>query len=416
MNVETVTHELAREGFEHAFGKPAVAATADDIWRAVRNTGTRLWLDTGDMEEAGELWNAEFEALTTNNTLLNKEIQKGIYDDLMAEAAERIRAASPDIAPQTLLLEIAFVLNARHGLNLVNRFDAFVSVELHTDLADDVERTVAYGRRFHAVCPERFIVKVPLSPAGLVGARRLSESGIPVNFTLGFSARQNALSALVAQTAYVNVFMGRLNAFVADNQLGDGKNVGEKATLATQRALRALRENAQSETRLIGASMREGAQVGTLAGLDVFTMPPKVAAQYHAAPLPEVTSHVVDDPPVTTSPGVAFEDFDGQTLWDVPESFLSCAKELGKLDPDRLSPEQIVDALGQAGHGDIFPTWTEADIHVASEDGKIPVYEHWKDRLDSGDIGLDALMNLSAFRSFASDQAALDARIRSHIE
>lgn len=321
MNVEIVTHELACEGFEHELGTSAVAATADGIWRAVRKTGTRLWLDT-----------------------------------------------------------------------------------------------VAYGRRFHAVCPERFIVKVPLSPAGLVGARRLSESGIPVNFTLGFSARQNVLSALVARSAYVNVFMGRLNAFVSDNRLGDGKNVGEKATLATQRALRTLREGGRNKTQLIGASMREGAQVGTLAGLDVFTMPPKVAAQYHAAPLPEVTSHVDDDPPVTTSPEMALSDFGGQTLWDVPESFLSCAEALGKLDPDPLSPEQIVDALGQAGQGDVFPAWSEADIHVASEDGKIPVYEHWKDRLASGDIGLDALMNLSAFRSFASDQAALDARIRSHIE
>jgi len=285
MKIDTAVHELAREEFAHEFGKPEIAAKTDDVWRKVSGAGTRLWLDTGDIEEAQSLWNAEFKALTTNNTLLNREVQKGIYDDLMTRAADRIREVCPEIDPQTLILEIAFVLNARHALNLVSRFDAFVSVELHTDLADDVERTVAYGRRFHAVCPERFIVKVPLTPAGLVGARQLSEVGIPVNFTLGFSARQNVLSALVARPAYVNVFMGRLNAFVADNQLGDGKNVGEKATLATQRALQALRDDGRSETRLIGASMREGAQVGILAGLDVYTMPPKVAAQYHTAPL-----------------------------------------------------------------------------------------------------------------------------------
>ena len=103
-----------------------------------------------------------------------------------------------------LLLEIAFVLNARHGLRLARRFDAFVSVELHTDLADDVERTVAYGRRYHEVCPERFIVKVPLSPAGLIGARRLSDAGVPVNFTLGFLARKTVRAALMRHVLWLD--------------------------------------------------------------------------------------------------------------------------------------------------------------------------------------------------------------------
>lgn len=413
--VTTAVHELVTEGFEHEFGRPAVPPEPDETWRAVREAGTSLWLDTGDLEEAGSLWNAEFEALTTNNTLLNREVQKGLYDDLVGSAAAAIRDAAPGIDEKRLLLELAFVLNARHGLALVNRFDAFVSVELHTDLANDVDRTEAYGRRFHAVCPERFYVKVPLSPAGLIGARRLSEAGIPVNFTLGFSARQNVLAALVAQTAYGNVFMGRLNAFVADNELGDGKNVGEKATLATQRQLLALREAGLSKTRLIGASMREGSQVGTLAGLDVYTMPPKAAAQYRDNPFPELTSQVGTDPDVTTAPGVTLESFAGQTLWDVPDSLTSCAQEIGRIDPIVLTPNEVVDRLSQAGHADIFPAWSEADRAMATADGKIPVYEHWKDRLASGAVGLDALMNLSAFHSFSSDQAELDARIVAHI-
>ena len=40
-------------------------------------------------------------------------------------------------------------------------------------------------------------------------------------------------------------------------------------------------------------------------------------------------------------------------------------------------------------------------------------YEKWKDRLAKKEIGLDALMNLSAFYSFATDQKALDDRIES---
>ncbi len=393
-------------------GDPPVAAHPDLVWRAIRDCGTRLWLDTGDIEEAGRLWNTEFEALTTNNTLLNREVQKGIYDDLVREAAAALRAAAPDMDEQRLLLEIAFVLNARHGTRLVRRFGAFVSVELHTDLADDVERTVAYGRRYHEVCPERFIVKVPLSPAGLIGARRLSEAGIPVNFTLGFSARQNVLAALVARPAFVNVFMGRLNAFVSDNRLGDGRNVGERATLATQRELLALRRVGAASSQLIGASMREGTQVGALAGVDVFTMPPKVAADYRAHPLPRPSSRLHDELTVATAPGVALSDFAGATLWETDGTLRAAAAELGRQDPRALTPEHILRRLAAAGAADLFPEWSAEDIAAADRGGKIPVYAHWKARLASGRIGLDALMNLAAFRSFAADQADFDERVR----
>src|SRR5262249_29943421 len=145
MSLESRVHEFVREGFSQPSGKPAIAAKDDPEWRKVRDAGTRLWLDTGDMDEAGKPWDSSLDALTTNNTLLNKEIQKGIYDDLVAKAARVVLDAAPNITQQDLVLEIAFILNAHHALRLVDRFDAFVSVELHTDLAADVERTVAYG-------------------------------------------------------------------------------------------------------------------------------------------------------------------------------------------------------------------------------------------------------------------------------
>jgi transaldolase len=407
----TVVHNLVREGFRCPVGKPPPAAPAGEAWRKIRAAGTSLWLDTGDLDEAASLWNGEFEALTTNNTLLNKEVQKGLYDELVGQAAAVIRAAAPGIAQQQLLLEVAFVLNARHGLRLVARFDAFVSVELHTDLANDVERTVAYGQRFFAICPERFYVKVPLTPAGLLGARRLAQAGVPVNLTLGFSARQNYLAALLARPRFVNVFMGRLNAFVGDNRLGDGKNVGEKATLAAQRELLALRKEGLTQARLIGASMREGSQVGALAGTDVYTMPPKVAAQYLQQPLSAPVSQVAADPVVAAAPGITVDAFAGRTLWETPQAFQACVKALLSRYPDRLEPETVVSHFERAGFGNVFPRWSEADCRTAAADGKIPVYAHWKERLATGQIGLDALMTLSALQSFIADQKALDSRI-----
>ncbi len=413
ISLESSVQAFAREGFAHQFGKPAVAVKDDPEWRKVRDTGTRLWLDTGDIDEAGKLWNSSFDALTTNNTLLNKEIQKGIYDDLVAKAARVVLDAAPKIGEQDLVLEIAFILNAHHALRLVDRFDANVSVELHTDLAADVERTVAYGKRYFAICPERFYVKVPLTPAGYLSARKLAAAGVPLNFTLGFSARHNYVAALLTRPDYVNVFLGRLNSIVADNKLGDGRNVGEKATLATQRAVLDLRKSGRTKTNLIAASIRSGLQIADLAGVDVFTMPPKAAAEYRAHPKPKITSQVATDPEVPLAPGVTFAQFNGETLWAVPPRFKDAVENLLRKDLDSLKPDDLQTHFEKAGFGDFLPRWSAADIQTALKDGKIPVYATWKDRLASGKIGLDALMNLSALYSFATDQKALDDRIRS---
>ena len=406
-------HEFVRTGFTQHFGKPSIAIKDDPEWRKIRDTGSRLWLDTGDMDEAGKLWNSSFEALTTNNTLLNKEIQKGIYDKLIVEAARAILDAAPGLDPRKLVLEIVFVLNAHHGLRLVDRFDAHVSVELHTDLAQDVAATVAYGKRYFAICPERFYVKVPLTPAGFLGARKLVQAGVPINFTLGFSARQNYLAVLLTKPRYVNVFMGRLNSFVADNKLGDGVNVGEKATLATQREVLQLRQAGRTTSLLIGASIRSGAQIGDLAGVDVLTMPPKAAAEYRAKPLPQVTSRVNDDPAVTCAVGVTLQQFNADTLWAVSAGFKDCVEALLRQDPDRLTPDALQSHFAGAGFGDFLPRWSDTDVRTVSADGKIPVCRKWQSRLQSGEIGLDALMNISALQSFAVDQRALDDRIRS---
>lgn len=412
-NTASVVRDLVLDGMSADPGPPRVIGAPDPVWAAIRALGTRLWLDTGDIASATKLWNAEFDALTTNNTLLNAEVQKGQYDDLIRSASPRLRRENPSIDAAELRLEIAFILNARHGLRLVREFGAQVSVELHTDLSGDVARSVVYGRRFHALCPDRFIVKIPLTPAGYLAARRLSLDEIPVNFTLGFSARQNLLAALLSRPQYVNVFMGRLGAFVADRKLGDGRNYGEKATLATQRALVRVRRERKVPTRLIGASMREGAQVAALAGLDVYTLPPKVAAEYRAHPRADVACRTSDDPQVGTADGVRLEDFNAASLWEIPAGFLRAVDALLERDLDALAPDELVAHFEGAGYGDLFPRWSAAELRDVAADGKIPSYERWKHALAGGSLGLDALMNISGLMSFTADQRALDDRVMS---
>ncbi len=415
VHIQDTVRNLVCKGFDHEFGKPALALQENADWKALKDTGSQLWLDTGDLEEATKLYTAEFDALTTNNTLLNKEVQKGIYDELVKETAAKLREADPDMDEGELVLEIAFVLNAHHALRLVQAFDARVSVELHTDMANDVECSVEYGKRYYEICPERFIVKIPLTPAGFLAARKLTIDGIPINFTLGFSARQNYLAARLSKPAYVNVFMGRLGAFLLKSNLGQGGAIGEKTTLATQRELIILRNAGETDTQLIGASVRRSSQIADLAGIDVFTMPTRVAGDYIDDPEEILTRQVETDPSLSLANNVEPLDFNGTTLWEVPESLKISVDALLDKNLDELTAESLQEYFSDAGFPDLLPKWSDADIQTVIEDGKIPVYETWRERLTTKECGLDALMNLSALYSFATDQKAFDDRVRSLI-
>ncbi len=395
---------FVQEGIDIA--KPKVQAQPDPFWQALKKTGTELWLDTGDIEAARAGWSAEMSALTTNNTLLNKEIQKGIYDDFIKEADKLLS----ELDLRQRIIEIAFILNARHGLRLVEEFGGKVSVELHTDLSHDLEGIVSYGCRFFEICQSNFIIKVPFTATGLLGARRLEESGVPVNFTLEFSARQNALAAAVAKPHYVNVFLGRLNAFVADNKLGSGENVGEKTTIASQRMVSKIAKEKGTPTKQIAASLRNGSQIGSLAGVDVFTMPLKAADEAKKVLDGGFRNRVDEEYGVKLSDGVDSDEVRISKLWSVSDRELELAQSLDEEPPK--SGEALIDRARTMGSVDIFPNMSEEELETIEKDGKIPVHSKWKQRINDENLAVDSLMNLAGLASFTADQEALDGRIR----
>jgi transaldolase len=383
------------------------------IWRHLRELGSELWLDSGSIDDIQEVWTKEFSALTTNNTLLNKEIQTGRYDSLIREAS-KVLDKFGDLSEEEKILEITFILNARHGLKLVETFDAYVSVEEHTDLADDMEAAVDYARRYHAICPERFIVKIPFTPAGLLATRRLSREDITVNHTLGFSARQNYLIARIANPSFVNVFLGRLNSFISDNQLGSGKYMGEKATLTSQAVIKQLRKQQLSSTRQIGASFREARQVTDLAGIDVMTIPPKIAGEFMSTKpsLEEITNKTKSVFSPGVDPSVDRNALRLNTLWNVTVQLINCIESLEQENIDTFTPDDLIGFLEEHRCGDVLVRWTDSQIETSAREGKIPQLENWKDALESKSIGLDSLMNLAGLNSFASDQEQMDKHVR----
>jgi len=375
----------------------------DPFWQSLRDTGTELWLDTGDIEEAEANWSPEMSALTTNNTLLNNEIQKGIYDIFISEAKHIVH----ELPLETKVKEISFMLNARHGLRLASKFGGFVSVELHTDAAHDIKAIEYYGKRYHEICPDQFIVKVPYTAEGLIGARRLKEAGVRINFTLEFSARQNVIVTRTAQPDYLNVFLGRIGAFMMDNKLGDGSGAGEMAVISSQNWVTAFSAQNQWQTKLIAASLRHHNQLELLAGTDVFTMPPKVAAAGRKSLTGKFSSRTHENYDVSIYPPA--KDAGIEKFWEVDDKVLSLAQRLNQKLP--LSGPELVHIAHEEGCEDMFPSLSKEEKATIAGDGKIPVYSKWQQKIRDGKIAPDTLLTLAGLASFTADQTLLDQRI-----
>ena len=381
-----------------------VTGKRDPFWESLRESGTELWLDTGDMDEAEANWSAEMSALTTNNSLLNNEIQKGIYDIFISEAKSIVR----DLPPEERVKEIAFILNARHGLRLASKFGGYVSVELHTDTSHDIKAIEYYGKRFHEICPEQFIVKVPFTAEGLIGARHLKDAGVKINFTLEFSARENVLVTRVARSDYLNVFLGRIGAFMINNKLGNGSGAGEKAVISSQNWVTGLSAENPWQTKLIAASLRSHTQLELLAGTDVFTMPPKVAASGRKELSGKFSSCTHENYEVSLYPSA--NEAHIEKFWEVDDKVLTLAEKLSSKVP--VTGPELVHIAHDEGCGDLFPSLSKEEKGFIASDGKIPIYSRWAKKISEGKIAPDTLLTLAGLASFTTDQEMLDQRIQ----
>lgn len=130
-------------------------------------------------------------------------------------------------------------------------------------VAQDAETMIAEGKKLRGVAPN-IVVKLPLTPEGLLACKALTDEGHPTNVTLCFSAVQ-ALLAAKAGATFISPFLGRLD---------DGGQDGMQLI----REIRAIYDNYGYETNILAASIRSAAHVrdAALAGADCATIPPAV--------------------------------------------------------------------------------------------------------------------------------------------
>jgi transaldolase (EC 2.2.1.2) len=144
-------------------------------------------------------------------------------------------------------------------------------VSLET-VSRDAKGMVEEGRKL-AELGDNVVVKIPMTPEGMIAVQELESEGIPTNVTLVFSPTQ-ALIAAKAGATFVSPFIGRLD---------DISSEGMKLI----RDVKTIYDNYDYDTQIIVASVRHPMHVleAALIGADICTMPFEVMKKLFQHPL-----------------------------------------------------------------------------------------------------------------------------------
>jgi transaldolase len=234
---------------------------------------------------------------------------------------------------------------------------------------------------------------------------------VRVNFTLGFSARQNLLITRIVRPDYANVFLGRIGSYMIDNKLGDGSGAGERAVISSQNWVTGMSGKNPWQTKQIAASLRSHNQLELLAGTDVFTMPPKVAAEGKKSLKGKFKSRLHEVYEVSMYDSAENAHID--KFWEISDNIINLADRLASKLPE--TAKEIIQAAHEEGCEDMFPVLSREEKAVIASDGKIPVHSKWAEKIAQEKIAPDTLLTLAGLASFTADQTALDDRIRNII-
>ena len=156
--------------------------------------------------------------------------------------------------------------------------------ELHLQVyAADTAGILADAAFLHGLDPARVVVKIPATAPGYAAAGQLARQGVRVTLTAVYTVRQAVLAG-GAGAAYIAVYLGRMRDAGVD---------AEGLVGQMQRAL----NTAGDRVEILAASIRDPAEVETLAGLGVATatLPPAILARLLDSPATDAAAAAFAD-------------------------------------------------------------------------------------------------------------------------
>jgi transaldolase/glucose-6-phosphate isomerase len=245
--------------------QPAAAERRQNPVLAARRLGQSIWYDNLARQDLRSgrirrlITKQGIRGITTNPTIFEKAITSGAaYDPAIRRLAKAGRS-TPEIYESLVIDDVRRAADQlRHVHAESGGEDGFVSLEVNPHHADDVEKTVAEGRRLHAaVARPNVMIKVPATAAGIRAMEELVGQGISVNATLIFSrdvyakvmnAYLAGLEKLVARggdpsrvASVASLFVSRIDG-VIDPKVKDSSLAGQAAIANARLAYRDFRE------------------------------------------------------------------------------------------------------------------------------------------------------------------------------
>ncbi len=196
----------------------------------------KIFIDTGNFADIKRFQNI-IDGITTNPSLIAKE--------------------KYDLSFESYIEEISKI------------FSGPISIEV---ISTEVDSIVEEAKKIVEIAPNS-IIKVPMTPEGLIAVRKLNSLGVQTNVTLIFSQNQ-ALLAAKAGATYASIFVGRLDD-IGDDGIQIVKNT------------RKVFDIYHYPTQIISASIRHPKHVidAALAGTHATTIPPQILEKLFLHPL-----------------------------------------------------------------------------------------------------------------------------------
>jgi transaldolase len=171
--------------------------------KRLSSTGQSIWLDnitrdlllTGTLEQY--IRDLSVTGLTSNPTIFDKALRHGTSYDASLRAGVRAGTSHDELFFRLALEDITRASNLFRPVHeRTAGVDGWVSLEVSPLLASDAKSTLAQAKDLYSRAnrPNLFI-KIPGTPDGLAAIEEAIFSGIPINVTLLFSAKQYRAAA-----------------------------------------------------------------------------------------------------------------------------------------------------------------------------------------------------------------------------
>lgn len=241
---------------------------------------SKIVVDTGDVNLLKKYSSTD---ATTNPKLILDACQQEQYKKIFLQTLEESKLDDGSSFPQPIRFAAHFITEI--GCQILSLIPGRISSELDPRLSFDTEGTIRRANYLislyekKGVSRERVLIKIASTWEGIKAAEELEKEGIHCNLTLLFSLIQ-AIACAQAKVSLISPFIGRLNEYYQTKKIDSGSDSPGKKLIQSIVNHYFLND---LKTEVMAASFRNKAQVLSIVGVELMTVPPELLDQLIAS-------------------------------------------------------------------------------------------------------------------------------------